>query len=276
MHTPTIWMENIPRKLNFIPHLRNLAYSPHFNLISEPCCQALQFCFRLSSQQTEYLDFSVDGKEYSVGFPHLMIKKYGQQIKFKNASSAEVIYFSYLPECLSFFEGRGLPDYFVAQECCIPFQISSLLKKIHYYTTHLGYPESADKLDIFCFTLLSEVILNLNLLDVPQDENSKKIQKIASYLQIHYRECPNFDMLAKRYGFSRRSFIRHWQKYMKSPPSEYIANLRLLEAKRLLKESSLRVVEIASRLGFCDDGYFCRFFRLKTGMTPHLYRKNNS
>jgi AraC-like DNA-binding protein len=46
----------------------------------------------------------------------------------------------------------------------------------------------------------------------------------------------------------------------------------VLEAKILLKQTSLTVSEIATRLGFEDISYFTRVFRKNSGMTPKLYR----
>ena len=46
----------------------------------------------------------------------------------------------------------------------------------------------------------------------------------------------------------------------------------LLEAKTLLKHSSLNVASIAYELGFSDTAYFGRFFKKQTGTTPGKYR----
>ncbi len=273
MERPLIWLENLPRKLNFLPHLRTLGYCSRFLLTSERRCQSFQFCFRFGSEQTKHLELAVDGRKYRVGFPHLMIKTGGQRIEFLNATEVDALYFSYLPEYGPFFKGRSMLEHFILRECRMPASIPQVLEKIALYTNRLGSPSSADRLDLLAFQVISETLLELDLADTPEDENSKKIQKIVSYLQVHFCERPNFDVLARQHGFSRRSFIRHWQKTIGRPPGEYVANLRLLEAKRLLKESTLSILEIAVRLGFCDDGYFCRFFRSRTGTTPLCYRK---
>ena len=47
---------------------------------------------------------------------------------------------------------------------------------------------------------------------------------------------------------------------------------RLNLAKQLLKDSSIPIVDIASRTGLADQSYFSRFFKKKTGMSPSQYR----
>ena len=43
-------------------------------------------------------------------------------------------------------------------------------------------------------------------------------------------------------------------------------------AKQLLKDPSVPIVEVASRVGLDDQSYFSRFFKKKTGLTPSQYR----
>jgi two-component system response regulator YesN len=56
----------------------------------------------------------------------------------------------------------------------------------------------------------------------------------------------------------------------------YVTHVRLAQALRLLKESSLTVAEVATRVGFSDQSYFDRKFRSAFGQTPSGARKNTS
>lgn len=276
MDTPIIWLENLPRRLNFLPHVRTLAYSPQFTLTSECCCSSLQFCFRQSTGRSRYLEFTVDGVGYHAGFPHLMVKRPGQRIEFKNATESNTLYFSYLPESISFFDRRGLASDFVLTEIPLPDSFGLALRRITDFRENLGTPGVVDHFDLICYTLVHESLLLSADRQPAFNQNDRKIQKIASYLQVHFMDKTDFGRLAKQFGFSRRSFLRHWERIFEQPPGEYVANLRLLEAKRLLKETSLSIREIAARLGCYDDGYFCRFFAHRTGMTPRRYREKNT
>lgn len=57
--------------------------------------------------------------------------------------------------------------------------------------------------------------------------------------------------------------------------SDYIQNYKLKEAKRLLVETNLPIVEIAGRLHYTSAQNFNRFFTKHEGMTPGKYRKMN-
>ncbi len=55
---------------------------------------------------------------------------------------------------------------------------------------------------------------------------------------------------------------------------DYVSNLRIKEAKLLLTSTTLRISEIACRLGYSDIAYFSNMFRKLTGVSPSEYRKN--
>ena len=48
---------------------------------------------------------------------------------------------------------------------------------------------------------------------------------------------------------------------------------RIQRAKRLLSETRLSVIDVASAVGLEDQSYFSRFFRKETGVTPSAFRK---
>ena len=54
---------------------------------------------------------------------------------------------------------------------------------------------------------------------------------------------------------------------------EYLTNLRIAEAKRLLAQTSKNVQEIYTQCGFQSQQTFYRTFKNSTGMTPNSYRK---
>ncbi|TSJ43338.1 helix-turn-helix domain-containing protein [Mucilaginibacter corticis] len=60
------------------------------------------------------------------------------------------------------------------------------------------------------------------------------------------------------------------------PAGEVIRNRVALEAKRLLINNDLTVLEIANQLNFADNSYFTRFFKKQVGLTPEEFRKTTN
>ena len=74
-------------------------------------------------------------------------------------------------------------------------------------------------------------------------------------------------------GLSSGGFRRLFKQQMGKTPKEYILDIKLATAKRLLEESNRTVAEISEIIHFETTAYFCRFFKSKTGLTPSEYRK---
>jgi AraC-like DNA-binding protein len=57
---------------------------------------------------------------------------------------------------------------------------------------------------------------------------------------------------------------------------EVIRNRIILEAKRLLINNDMTVLEIANHLNFADNSYFTKFFKKLEGVTPEEFRKKTN
>lgn len=57
---------------------------------------------------------------------------------------------------------------------------------------------------------------------------------------------------------------------------DYVTKIRLKEAKRLLTATTLRISEIAERLGYADLAYFTNIFKKSCQVTPSEYRKTHA
>ncbi|WP_410620521.1 AraC family transcriptional regulator [Amycolatopsis sp. cmx-8-4] len=55
--------------------------------------------------------------------------------------------------------------------------------------------------------------------------------------------------------------------------AQLVREARIREAKRFLLRTDLTVRQVASRVGFADPAYFCRFFRRETGLSPGDFRR---
>jgi AraC-like DNA-binding protein len=94
-----------------------------------------------------------------------------------------------------------------------------------------------------------------------------------AYIQEHYREKCTLNEIAAHAGRSPIYFHDVFQQVMGVTPYEYIAQLRLAEAKRRLTMTDEDPVDIAQSCGFCSQSYFNFVFKKAMGMTPLNYRR---
>ncbi len=98
------------------------------------------------------------------------------------------------------------------------------------------------------------------------------IQQVKNYIADHLSEDTSLHVLAEQVHFSQEYLLRTFKKQEGITILQYINDIKLDAAKKLLGGSELSVKEIAEQLGFASQGYFGRFFRTKTGMSPKAYR----
>ncbi|GAB3806236.1 substrate-binding domain-containing protein [Spirosoma humi] len=82
------------------------------------------------------------------------------------------------------------------------------------------------------------------------------------------------ERLSRDMGLSRVQLYRKVQALLDMTVIDYIAEIRLKKARRLLSESTKSMAEIASETGFSSPAYFTTFFKQHTQKTPSEYRKS--
>ena len=102
------------------------------------------------------------------------------------------------------------------------------------------------------------------------------VQNLDCFRLAHLAEDLSIERLTKEFHISKNKLYESCNKYMQIGIAEHIRELRLAEAKRLLKETTLSVHEISDRVGFNDYNYFCRIFKKYIGTSAGKYRKEQS
>ena len=101
---------------------------------------------------------------------------------------------------------------------------------------------------------------------------SPPIERMLAYLSAHYAERIYLDDLAAVARLSKFHLLRRFAGAMGTTPHRYQLLLRVSHAKAMLRDGE-RIGEIASRVGFCDQSHFHRYFRFLVGVTPGQYQK---
>jgi AraC-like DNA-binding protein len=102
------------------------------------------------------------------------------------------------------------------------------------------------------------------------------MQVAKRFIETHYNEPDlSLEKVAGRAGFSRSHFSRLFRKEFGSTFADYLAGLRLEAARRLLRDTSNSIAQVALASGFADPDYFCRVFKKATGMSPSAFRSEN-
>lgn len=144
-----------------------------------------------------------------------------------------------------------------------------------YYNQLKNCPYSKDELDVLikpiCDMLELALIKSQNIVikDVPF------AVKIVRYIKQHHNQPITSDDICRELSCSRSYMSAEFNKYMGKTIRGYINELRIADAKFLLKYSKINVSEIAFSIGFTDTNYFSAMFKKTVGVSPLFYRKSN-
>jgi AraC-like DNA-binding protein len=93
-----------------------------------------------------------------------------------------------------------------------------------------------------------------------------------AYIEQYYMMDLDLDKVASICGYSPSYFSRSFRKYFGINFVQYLQQVRLDNAKQLLKSSSMTVAEISEKTGFQSLSYFSTIFKRETGLSPNQYR----
>ena len=103
---------------------------------------------------------------------------------------------------------------------------------------------------------------------------AKKLEKAVEYIIGNFRKELRLAEIAKQVNLAPAYFCVLFKEVYNQKPTEFITELRLSEATKLLKTTNLNINEIAFKTGFNDPYFFSRVFKKNRGIAPTEFRKN--
>ena len=85
---------------------------------------------------------------------------------------------------------------------------------------------------------------------------------------------PDYETLAEKIGMTASTLRRRFKFATGTTPHQYVLQLRIAEAKRMLGGGDEPIKRIAQKLGYRDVYFFSRQFRALTGVPPAMYRRS--
>lgn len=122
----------------------------------------------------------------------------------------------------------------------------------------------------------ADVIESIKSGDTCADETDSKAAEIRQYIDRYYNSPElSRDMLAEEFGLSARHLSRIFAKQYDKGISEYILNVRIEHAKRLLRNTNIPIDRIVTMVGYNSLQYFKQRFKEQTGFTMGKYRSGD-
>lgn len=102
---------------------------------------------------------------------------------------------------------------------------------------------------------------------------SRRIQKVQQYINQHYQEEIRLTQLAELIHMSTSSFSRFFKLRTGKTLSEYLTDIRIGYAARMLVDTQQSIAEICYGCGFNNLSNFNRLFKKKKHCTPKEFKE---
>ncbi|WZL73019.1 helix-turn-helix domain-containing protein [Clostridiaceae bacterium 35-E11] len=119
-------------------------------------------------------------------------------------------------------------------------------------------------------TSISNEIKNLSV----KDKNIV-MYRAATYMEKYFTIDLKLEEVAEVCNLSQYHFSRLFKNFYGKTFVQYLTELRMDKACKLLKETDLTITEITEKVGYKEIGYFSRIFKKNIGISPKQYRTNS-
>ncbi|HWK04297.1 MAG TPA: AraC family transcriptional regulator [Puia sp.] len=109
-----------------------------------------------------------------------------------------------------------------------------------------------------------------------QRDFPQTFMKLEQELRGHLSHQWTVEEMAALVGLGTTAFTEKVKNYTGFSPLNYLINIRISEAIRLLKGTDTNLTDVALDTGFYSSQHFSTTFKKLTGYTPSQFRKNNS
>jgi AraC family transcriptional regulator len=99
------------------------------------------------------------------------------------------------------------------------------------------------------------------------------LQRVLDKMEAEMTSDLDLNTLAAESGYSKSHFLRIFQTSVGCAPHQWLMRLRVERAKKMLREGSDSIVDIADACGFSSHAHLSRTFRQIAGVAPSKYRR---
>lgn len=120
---------------------------------------------------------------------------------------------------------------------------------------------------ITCFENVSRIVKKYQMID------DKLVYRIGKYVVVHVDEKLSLEKVAEGVFLNSSYISSIFKKITGMNFTDFVAEVKVDRAKILLRDSGVKIYDVAATVGYTNVEYFTKTFKRKTGMAPVEYQK---
>lgn len=123
---------------------------------------------------------------------------------------------------------------------------------------------------------LMEWIMKLreSICESDDSEAKMKIKAAVEYVKENYMKDLNMAVVSNYISMNYSMLSYLFKQYTGTNFVNYLKDIRIREAKKLLTETDMKIIEVSRAVGYDNEKHFMKTFRAECGVSPGEFRKN--
>ncbi len=114
--------------------------------------------------------------------------------------------------------------------------------------------------------------VNDDFMTVSSSSKSPLIDAAMNYIHKNFTKNINLESVASHVYLNPQYFSRYFKNHTGINFIDYLSQIRIQEAKKLLLSTDKSISNISLTVGYIDPSYFSKVFIKYEGLSPHKYR----
>ncbi len=110
---------------------------------------------------------------------------------------------------------------------------------------------------------------------ISYQQHSNQVYEVCKYIDTHFAEPISLDDITREFLISKTQLYNNFREVLQMSVSEYLAHVRITQAKTLLISTDYSMDIISQKTGYLNASSFSRLFKQKAGIGPLQYRKKH-
>lgn len=178
----------------------------------------------------------------------------------------------------SFMDDKIRNGFFTFRNCVFKVGVNESMIETFHEILDIASDEKKGYQQLIASLAIS-LIGRLHYEDTNHTNGDTYIMRVINQAKTVMREDMDnqpLEEIAESLGISYSLFRREFRRKCGISPGQYRLELRLAKAKELLYSTNISIAEISSMLHFECIGQFSTFFKKRTGIPPHEFRKQGA